>query len=81
MMYIEPMKARSVSEDKLKELWKDPNWAAEEKVDGSRYILWVGRDRCPLISRRKSVTGEVIDKAENVPLITSKKILFNWTLV
>lgn len=56
-----------------------PYLVAEEKLDGSRYVLYIGRDpygRQPehtLLSRREStIDGMLVDKTENVPHITNE---------
>jgi ATP-dependent DNA ligase len=59
---IEPQKARG----KLKEsLWTDPDWPAEQKLHGCRYLLYSdGR----LLSRHASVKGTgYVDKMDRVP--------------
>lgn len=63
---------------KLPEDFDKPHLIAEEKLDGSRYVLYLGG--CPyerrksghtLLSRRGSVSdGKLVDKTDNVPHIT-----------
>lgn len=53
----------------------DPNLIAEPKLDGSRYVLYIGElgmeNYHRFLSRRKSVKdGLYVNKAENVPHIT-----------
>lgn len=54
-----------------------PYYIAEEKIDGSRYVLYIGGDpyerrtKHTLLSRRVSVTdGKHVDRTDNVPHIT-----------
>lgn len=48
----------------------EEEWFAEEKLDGSRYLLYIGKNECKLLSRNWSVqTGEPVDKTLNVPHI------------
>lgn len=63
---------------KLPDNINDQFLIAEEKLDGSRYILYIGD--CPykrragntILSRRYSVTdNKLIDKTDNIPHITS----------
>ena len=73
-MQINPMLAGKVSEEKLELLWEDDNWVAEEKFDGSRYIMQIREGGNILTSRRNSVkTGQNVDKTGNVPHITGIK--------
>lgn len=60
-----PMGAKEVkNEEKMEALWDDPNYVAEEKYDGSRYLSVGGR----FFSRRISVKdGFPVEKTENVP--------------
>lgn len=52
-------------------MWADPNWIAEEKLDGSRYVLHIDYDGlCRLYSRRDFPR---IEKAANVPHITGRR--------
>lgn len=64
---IEPARAKSKKADKL---WGDPNYVAEEKLDGWRFLMHFGRDleRVYLTGRRVSkVTGLFSEKGELVP--------------
>jgi ATP-dependent DNA ligase len=66
---IRPMKAGNLKPDDLDKLWNDSNWVAEEKLDGSRYILqFDGKTGvAKLTSRQVSVkTGRPVDKTENL---------------
>jgi ATP-dependent DNA ligase len=60
-----PMGAKEVKDEKKMEaLWDDPNYVAEEKYDGSRYLSVGGR----FFSRRISdVTGLPVEKTAQVP--------------
>lgn len=70
---IEPMLAATADKDLIKQLYKDPNWIAEEKFDGERYMLHLGNEGNKLYSRNiSSVTNQPIDRAANVPHLTSK---------
>lgn len=47
---------------------KDEDWIAEEKLDGSRYLLYIGEDGCQLRSRRISVKDDLpVEKTDNCP--------------
>lgn len=80
MTLYEPAKARA----KLPKDLEAENLIAEEKFDGSRYLLYIGHDPYDeewfgntLLSRRKSVKksrlGMYVDKTGNVPHITEHK--------
>jgi ATP-dependent DNA ligase len=57
-------------------MWSDPNWVAEEKLDGARYKLLIDYDqRCYLYSRRDFPR---IEKAANVPQITLRHPRSAW---
>lgn len=44
------------------------DWIAQEKVDGSRYTMFIGNDCNRFSSRQKSkITGIPVEKTENVP--------------
>jgi len=65
-----PAKARA----KLPKDIEDPQWIAEPKLDGSRYLMYVGfdpykrREGTTLLSRRiSSKDGMYVDKTDNVP--------------
>lgn len=72
---ITPAKAEHINHIDYNNLWVDPfymndNFIAEKKLDGSRYILYLG-EVCRLISRRIStVTGKYVDKTLNCPHLT-----------
>lgn len=80
MTLYEPAKARA----KLPKDLEAENLIAEEKFDGSRYLLYIGHDPYDeewkgntLLSRRKSVKkerlGMYVDKSANIPHITEHK--------
>src|SRR5690348_10253063 len=57
-------------------MWSDPEWIAEEKLDGARYMLYMDYDqRCYLYSRRDFPR---IEKAANVPQITLRHPSCLW---
>lgn len=60
-----PMGGNTVKDEaKMDALWDDPNYVAEEKYDGSRYLSVGGR----LFSRKVSVkTGFPVEKTKNAP--------------
>ncbi|ALA07247.1 hypothetical protein SECTIM467_123 [Brevibacillus phage SecTim467] len=60
-----PMGGNAVKdEEKMDALWDNPNYVAEEKYDGSRYVSVGGR----FFSRKLSVkTNFPVEKTENVP--------------
>lgn len=64
-----PMGAKEVKDEKkMEKLWDDPNYVAEEKYDGSRYLSVGGR----FFSRRISdVTGFPVEKTAQVPHLAS----------
>jgi hypothetical protein len=63
-----PMGAVSIKPEKLEKLWGDPNWIAERKYDGSRYLIRKENGNINVVSRQKSKsTGLPVDKTENVP--------------
>ena len=62
---IYPMLA---SGGKSSDKWDDPNWWAEEKIDGSRYLMFIGETGNRFTSRQKSRgTGLPVEKTENIP--------------
>ena len=62
---IYPMLA---SGGKSSDKWDDPNWWAEEKIDGSRYLMHIGETGNRFTSRQKSRgTGLPVEKTENIP--------------
>lgn len=67
-MEIQPMLAGALEPDKLNQVWNNPNYICEEKLDGSRYVLQFDRNGEPkLTSRRTSVkTGKNVDKTNNL---------------
>jgi len=70
---LEPMCAATATEDEIKVRMNNPNWIAEEKFDGSRYMLHLENEGNRLFSRNIStVTNMPIDRAGNVPHITGK---------
>lgn len=67
---IKPQGANALAKDKWEKYFNDPNYIAEKKFDGSRYILQTFVNANPtLTSRRESVKGGMCDKTLNVPHI------------
>ncbi len=64
---LEPGRAKTKNYEKM---WGDPEWVAEEKLDGWRFLMHYGGDlpRVFLTGRRQSVdTGFKSERGENVP--------------
>lgn len=67
MINIEPVKIRATIKSLLK---RDDSLAFEAKLDGSRYLLYKIGNEIKLLGRNKSkVTGEFLNKIDNVPHI------------
>jgi len=67
---IEPARAKRVSDKRLSEIWDSHGWVAEEKLDGWRYLMHIGRNlsRVYLTGRRVSDrTGLLSEKGLQVP--------------
>lgn len=63
-----PMGAVGFDEKKHGSLWDNPNWVAERKYDGFRYLIKKENGKVSVLSRNASVeTGLPVDKTENVP--------------
>lgn len=71
---IHPMGAVAVKGEKLETLYKDDNYIAQEKFDGSRYVFQVRTEGCMFSSRTESVKGGQVDKAKNVPHICEEAL-------
>ena len=70
---IRPMLA---SKGNVDDLWDDPNWIAEEKIDGARYVLQRNGLKWSCTSRTVSrKTGLMVDKIENVPHLVNNSVL------
>lgn len=67
--WLYPMKAVTVSEDRLEELWENPYWIAEQKFDGARYLAYKHDGIVEISSRNpaKHGGGEPVYKQDNVP--------------
>lgn len=53
---------------RTKDKWDSPSWVAEEKIDGSRYLLHITKDRNRFTSRQKSRKTKLpVEKTDNVP--------------
>lgn len=64
---LDHARAKSVDDVKLEPLWSDDRWIAEEKLDGWRMMMHLGRDlaRPYFTGRRTSdVTGRLSEKGE-----------------
>jgi ATP-dependent DNA ligase len=82
-MNIVPMMAGELPDEKLKLLWKHPDYICEEKLDGSRYTLQFDKHGNPkLTSRRTSIkTGKPVEKTENLRgHVTFKDLNFALTV-
>lgn len=77
MRKIHPMGARSCDQQKIDELYEDPNYIAEKKFDGSRYILSIINHKAFLTSRCESVHGGMCNKTDNVPHIIKEVVHLN----
>jgi len=75
MRKVFPMMADSCDKSKLDAYFTSDAYVAEEKFDGSRYILQITDGKVYLTSRRESVNGGMCEKSENVPHITRFKPL------
>ena len=72
---IEPGRAKAKNERILERLWDDPEWIAEEKLDGWRFLVHVGGtlERCFMTGRRTSeVTGKLSEKGQCAPCLWPK---------
>ena len=64
-LQIKPAVARGRMRE---ELWDDPNWVAEEKLDGVRYLWHIHEGHSHFTSRRISnKTGRYVQKDEHFP--------------
>lgn len=53
--------------------WDSPEWWAEEKIDGSRYLCFMGDTGNRFTSRQKSrQTGKPVEKTDNVPHLSTR---------
>lgn len=79
---IYPMNAKSAG-DNIEDLLKDGNhWVAEEKYDGSRYLMYITPDGNRFFSRKQSVTtGLPVEKTNNVPHLRDLKFELNGLTV
>jgi DNA ligase-1 len=77
------MGANAVPKDKLEQLYNDPNYIAERKFDGSRYCLQTGYNGGIIFtSRRESVKGGMVNKADNVPhIVMEAQLLLSGTIL
>ena len=65
------------------EMWKDPKYVLQPKLDGSRYLLYVGKNQNRLLSRKVSVKEGVghVERTDNVPDIRDMKFPFSDTVL
>lgn len=73
--YITPAKADHIPHEDYELLWVDktfinPNFIAEKKLDGSRYILYLDEESSLLSRRVSTVTKKYVDKTMNCPHLT-----------
>lgn len=74
---LDPMCADGVSEKDLHKLWVDPDWVAEEKFDGSRYLMHVTATGNRFTSRHRSASdGMPVEKTDNVPHLRDQGFSF-----
>lgn len=71
MQKIYPMMADSIDPSEYDTYFNDSAYIAEEKYDGSRYVMQITKEGVFLHSRRESVKGGMCEKSANVPHITS----------
>ena len=65
---IFPMGAVTPKDEVLATLWEDPNYIAERKYDGSRYLIRKENGKVSIVSRQPSVeTGLPVEKTDRVP--------------
>jgi len=83
MKQIKPMGANSTTQEKIELLYKNCNYIAEKKYDGSRYVAQKdGNGVVALTSRSESVKGGQVDKTGNVPhIIQEVSRLANGTIL
>jgi ATP-dependent DNA ligase len=68
MLAAEPKSKGKVDQAYIERIMSDPQWVAEEKYDGARYLAHFEADRVYFTSRYTSVkTGQLVEKGENVP--------------
>jgi len=75
MRKVYPMMADYIDSSELDVYLNSPAYVAEEKFDGSRYVMQITDKGVILHSRRESVKGGMCDKTNNVPHITQLPIL------
>jgi len=64
---IYPMNAKA-DDKRLVDWWESEEVIAEEKFDGSRYLMYLTPQGSRFFSRRKSdITGKPVEKTENLP--------------
>lgn len=70
---IMPMLAKSAKPELLDQLFEDPKWVAEEKIDGERNLLHIMPDGSAVITSRRisKKTGKYAEKSEHVPHLTA----------
>lgn len=71
-----PQRAKGVKADKIP--WNDSNYIWEEKYDGDRRLIHIGREEIKITSRSKSKkTNLPVEKSENLPHIIKDLELLN----
>lgn len=56
------------SEEMMRRFWQNPNWIAEEKLDGARFKMHITKDYVRFDSRRRSdVDYAYVEKTDNFP--------------
>lgn len=69
---LKPMLAAGGSLKYIGEIMSDGNYVAEEKFDGSRYLMHIGDTENRFTSRRvSSVDGLLVEKTDNLPHLRS----------
>jgi len=70
MKNIRPMGATGTTKEKIEAAYINPDYVAEKKFDGSRYVIQIDNKRnIQLTSRSLSVKGGMCDKTDRVPQI------------
>ena len=81
---IEPARAKHVSDKKVAELMEHPEWIAEEKLDGWRFLIHFGGEleRAFMTGRRTSeLTGKLSEKGLCAPALWPKWDDVGYTVI
>lgn len=83
MRDIKPQGACSVTKEKIEAAYKNPDYVAEKKFDGSRYTIQIEfNGQIYLQSRSESVKGGMCDKTDRVPqIIEEAKQIYRGTIL